>query len=172
MSARAEAKAQLSLRFEPADVPEEFDTRPNLRVVRHRDRRSSIFTKFGVLLLLALFVAVLGIVVFQTMRAQNQARLDDLDRQIAVQEDRSKGLRLQLADAEAPDRIATAARTRLGMIPPNDVAWLKPKVDDDAKAAWDPAKEPLPAPPTTAAPPPSIPPSTLPTTVPLSLIHI
>jgi cell division protein FtsL len=125
---------------------------PDLVVVRGRRVRRSMLTRLGMLLLFALFAAVFGVVVFQTLRVQNQNRLDDLHRRIGVEQDRAKELRLQLADAKAPERIATAARTRLGMVPPNDVAYLQPKPDDDAKAAWDPQTEPLPAPPTTAPP--------------------
>jgi cell division protein FtsL len=134
--------------------------RPDLTVVGRRRARRSAITKLGVLAFAALFAAVLGVVVFQTLRAQNQTKLDDLQHQVAAEQDRGKALRLQLADAESPDRITQAAEQRLGMIPPNDVAYLQPKADDDANAAWDPNKDPiptttLPPPPTTVAPPPT-----------------
>jgi cell division protein FtsL len=141
----------------PAPIVE---PRPDLTVVRRRRARRSLMTKFGVLAFVALFVSVLGVVVFQTLRAQNQTRLDDLDRQVSAEQDRGKSLRLQLATAEAPDRIAALAQQRLGMIPPNDVAYLQPKADDDAHAAWDPQKDPVP----TTTVPTTTPPATTPVT--------
>jgi cell division protein FtsL len=129
-------------------------------VVRRRRARRSLMTKFGVLAFVALFASVLGVVVFQTLRAQNQTTLDDLDRQVTAEQDRGKSLRLQLATAEAPDRIAALAQQRLGMIPPNDVAYLQPKADDDAHTGWDPQKDPIP----TTTVPTTTPPATTPVT--------
>lgn len=140
----------------------EVERRPDLTVVRRRRARRSMLTRLGTVMLFALFVSVLGVVVFQTLRVQNQAKLDDINKRIATEQDATKELRLKLADAQAPDRIANAARTRLGMIPPNDIAYLQPKADDDAKGAWDPVKDPVPAPPTTVAPEPTVPPTTVP----------
>jgi cell division protein FtsL len=124
-----------------------------------------VVTKVSVLAFIALFASVLGVVVFQTLRAQNQTTLDRLDREVAAEQDRGKQLRLQLADAESPDRIVAIAEQRLGMIAPNDVAYLQPKADDDAKAAWDALKDPVPTTtvPTTV-PPTTTPPATTPTT--------
>ncbi|MBI2703755.1 MAG: septum formation initiator family protein [Actinobacteria bacterium] len=145
----------------PAAAPERAPAplRPDLTIVRRRRARRSMFTKLGTVLLFALFLVVFGVVVFQTLRMQNQAKLDEIDKRIAAEEDYAKSLRLKLADAESPDKIAEAARTRLGMIQPNDIAYLQPKPDDEAKAAWDPNTDPLPSPSTTAPPPP---PATLP----------
>jgi len=116
-----------------------------------------MLTRLGTVMLFALFLSVLGVVVFQTLRVQNQAKLDDINARIAHEQDVAKELRLKLADAQAPARIADAARTRLGMIPPNDIAYLQPRPDDDTKAAWDPMKDPKPAPPTTPVPTTTVP---------------
>ena len=86
-------------------------------------------------------------VVFQVFLVQTQSHLDDLSTKISREENRTKALRLDAADLEAPDRIVQAAKDRLGMIPPPEIAYLQPSGADDSAAAFDPAKE---APPTTA----------------------
>jgi cell division protein FtsL len=148
----------------PARQRQTEPVRPGLTVVRRRRARRSVVTKISVLAFVALFASVLGVVVFQTLRAQNQTTLDALDHQVAAEQDRGKELRLQLADAESPDRIVAIAEQKLGMIAPNDVAYLQPKADDDAKAAWDAQKDPV---PTTTVPttvPPTVPTTTAPPT--------
>ena len=45
-------------------------------------------------------------------------------------------LRLQLAELQSPERIAQAARDRLGMIAPNTVTFLEPSPTDDSAAQY------------------------------------
>jgi hypothetical protein len=107
-------------------------------------------------------VAVFGVVVFQALLVQGQARLDHLNSQITQQRQESNQLRFQLAQLEAPDRIATRA-AQLGMIDPGNVVYLAPSPDDDAKAALTPSAA---ATATTSAPAarPATPSTTAPTT--------
>ncbi|MEZ5140912.1 MAG: hypothetical protein R2726_00085 [Acidimicrobiales bacterium] len=105
--------------------------------------------RWGALSLLVLFLAVFGVVVFQALLVQAQGRLDDAERAITVEEARAKHLRLDLAGAESPERIAEAARTRLGMIVPAEQVYLQPEPSDEARAAFDPATQPAPSPTTT-----------------------
>lgn len=111
--------------------------------------------RWGSLSLIVLFLAVFGVVVFQALLVQAQGRIDAADRAIAAEEDRARDLRLALAAAESPERIAEAARTRLGMIVPAEQVYLQPEPTDEARAAFDPATAPAPSPttttPTTAA---------------------
>jgi len=93
----------------------------------------------GTVLLGLLFVAVFGIVVFQALLIQTQARLDDLDDQIVFQQERSDALRVELAQRQSPDRIVTAASERLGMIAPSEVLYLQNDPEDDAAAALEPS---------------------------------
>ncbi len=144
------------------DAPElEPKRRPELRVVddvAEPSRRRTPAGVVGTLLVLLLFGCIFGIVVFQVFLVQTQSRLDDLNDKISAQVSTQKQLRLDTADLEAPNRIEKDAKDRLGMIPPNDIGYLQAKADDDAKAAFDPAKEPMPtttAPPTTAVAPAS-----------------
>lgn len=146
----------------PAVAPARPEPRPKLRVVepspargragQDADKRSAGGV-VGTLLVVLLFVCVFGVVVFQVFLVQTQSHLDQLDHDIAKQEDRAKDLRLQTTDLEAPDRIVKDAEGRLGMISPGGVVWLQPNAGDDAKAAFDPTKE---------APPASAPPTTVP----------
>jgi len=156
-----------AVRHERADaataVPQRPEkARPDLRVVEEgatkarADRPVEKRSASGVvatLLVLLLFVCVFGVVVFQVFLVQTQSHIDQLDRDIAKQEDRAKDLRLQTTDLEAPDRIVKDAEGRLGMIAPGDVVWLQPNPGDDTKAVFDPTKEapPASAPPTTVA---------------------
>jgi cell division protein FtsL len=116
------------------------------------DEKRSAGGVVATLLVILLFVCVFGVVVFQVFLVQTQSHLDQLDRDIATQEDLAKDLRLKTTDLEAPDRIVKDAKDRLGMIPPGDVVYLQPNASDDGRAGFDAAKEapPVAAPPTTA----------------------
>jgi cell division protein FtsL len=113
-------------------------------------REGNQLGRIGTLTAIALFASVFGVVVFQTLIVQGQARLDSLGTRAAAEQIRSKDLRHQVAQLESPERIVAAARDRLGMVSPVDVAYLTPTADDDARAAYT-------APPPTAAPAPAPP---------------
>ncbi|MCX7620959.1 MAG: hypothetical protein N2037_08980 [Acidimicrobiales bacterium] len=127
-----------------------------IRLHTRREEQSTRTTAGRLLPLLSglLFLAVLGVVVFQALLVQSQNRLDALNKRIGQEEAAAKALRLQIADAEAPSRIATAAKTRLGMVAPDEVIYLQRGPDDDQRAAYDPAKEPVTT--TTTPPAPSV----------------
>ena len=136
----------------------EAPPRPSLRVVSSEapargegDAPPSIVGRVGVTLLVLLFASVFALVVFQAVLAQSQRRLDDLRTDLTLEEEQAKALRLQLAQANAPDRIAVAAQTRLGLVPPDAIVYLEPQPGDDGAAAYDPATEPTTT--TTTAPP-------------------
>ncbi|MGZ4694954.1 MAG: septum formation initiator family protein, partial [Acidimicrobiales bacterium] len=86
--------------------------------------------RIGTLTAVALFVSVFGVVIFQTLIVQGQARLDNLNARAASEQERSRELHQQVADLEAPARIVEAARNRLGMVPPGSVVYLSPSTDD------------------------------------------
>ncbi len=124
-------------------------------------------------------MCVFGVVVFQTLLVQGQARLDSLDKHRSAEELRARELHRQLADLNAPGRIVSVAREKLGMVAPIDIGYLVPSADDDAKAAWvPPAVAPANPPaattatttapkkttPTTATPTTTVPKTTTPTT--------
>ena len=107
--------------------------------------------RIGTLAAAALFLSVFGVVIFQTLIVQGQARLDNLNSQAAVEQQRSRDLHQQVADLEAPSRIVEAARNRLGMVPPGSVVYLSPTGADGDKSTY-------------VAPPPTTPPAAKSTT--------
>lgn len=125
-----------STRAEPRRNPPVTSRRPDLRVVDSPPRRT--VGRVGTLAGAALFVALFALAAFQTVLIRTQARIDELDRRIAEQEQRQVDLRLELADRRAPERIVSVATERLGMIAPGTVAYLQPQPDDDARATYQP----------------------------------
>jgi cell division protein FtsL len=89
----------------------------------------------GVVLTLLLFVALFGVAVSHALLIESQAHLDELDEQVASEQDRYERLRLERAELESPDRIVAEAR-EMGMVPADDVTWLTP--DQPAPAGVTP----------------------------------
>lgn len=108
-----------------------------LRVAPKPGRRS-LLSLLGTTALGLLFLAVLGIVVFQTLLVQTQSRLDELNGQIETQEHLADQHRLQLAELEAPGRIVDEATQRLGMVEPSEVLYLRHEPADDEAARLAP----------------------------------
>lgn len=108
-------------------------TREPLRVVRPAPRRTRIGL-IGAIGTLAVFGVLFGLVVFQTMMVQNQARLDRLDAQIRDEQARYQQQRLQVAQLEAPSHIVEVATQRLGMVTPPGTSYLTPSAADAADA--------------------------------------
>ena len=69
-----------------------------------------------------------GVVASQVLVAQNQDRLDKLNRRLDAEQTRYERLRYQLAELESPERIVAAAHDRLGMIEPTKVNYVPPVV--------------------------------------------
>jgi cell division protein FtsL len=76
-----------------------------------------------VLAVVALFASLPGLAVFHTMLVESQAELDTLDAEIRTAEEQAEDLRVEITEAEAPERILEAAE-RLGMVPAGDVVVL------------------------------------------------
>lgn len=122
----------------PKIVPVREVEQPKGRVARVADslHLGSQLGRIGTLAAAALFLSVFGVVIFQTLLVQGQARLDNLNAKAAVEQERSRDLHRQVADLEAPARIVDAARNRLGMVPPGSVGYLSPSADDAARSAY------------------------------------
>lgn len=160
------ARAQSAARVDPNAIPDPSPRRPRVAPVREAAptpgrlaalgatlRSGNALGRVGTLTAIALFACIFGVVVFQTLLVQGQARLDALDKRGAQEELRSRELHRELADLRAPGRIVGVARDKLGMVAPAAVGYLVPGADDDAKAAWV-------APPAAATPPATTPAST------------
>ncbi len=113
-------------------------------------RQGNLLGRILTLTIGALFLGVFGVVVFQALLVQGQARLDHVNAQIAAQQEQSKQLHLQVAQLESPERIVTYARNNLHMVDPGDVVYLQQGPGDDAKAATATTVAPAPAPAPTA----------------------
>jgi len=170
-AARAGTTAPAPRRGKVAPVREAPARSGRLASVGATLRSGNALGRVGTLTAIALFACVFGIVVFQTLLVQGQARLDTLDKHNAQEDLRSRELHQQLADLNAPGRIVSVARDKLGMVAPGEVGYLVAAADDDAKAAWvapavPPAAPAAPATTATTTPKKVAPAATTPTTAP------
>ena len=133
----------------PASRPERAP-RPDLRVVdpaapSARRAVTRVVTVFaGLLATAGLFL----VVCLHVLLTQGQADLDSLRARAEAESARNRRLRVQVAELESPSRIVSAARERLGMVPPATVIYL-PAADPTRPL---PAVSPEPLPPPTTAP--------------------
>ncbi len=116
-------------------------------------RQGNLLGRIGTLTAGALFLGVFGVVVFQALLVQGQARLDHVNREIATQQQQAKQLHLQVAQLNSPERIVTYARNQLHMVDPGDVVYLQQAPGDDAQAATATTLPLAPATSTTVAKP-------------------
>lgn len=123
--------------------------RPPLRLVDDarlrlagRQRRARRLVVAAVVLVAA---SVLALAASHAMMVSTQVHLDDLEHRVAEAQARHQALRLEVATLEAPDRVVSAARDRLGMVPPDTVTYLHPTVPAE------PAPDPAPAPADTSS---------------------
>ena len=78
-----------------------------------------------------------AVVASQVFVAQNQDRLDRLNRQVTEQQARYDRLRYKVAELESPERVAATAQEKLGMIEPTKVNYVAPPEGVDASADAD-----------------------------------
>jgi cell division protein FtsL len=79
-----------------------------------------------------IFVLLFALAAFQAVLVSSQQRLDELERQVAVEQDRYQDLRVDVARLEAPERIMNTALYQLGMVPSGQATYVVPS---DAVAA-------------------------------------
>jgi cell division protein FtsL len=121
----------------------------HLRVVpprRHPGLRLS--PRAGVVLTVLLFVALFGVAVSHALLIEGQAKVDDLDQQVAAEQARYEELRRDVAELESPQRILGEATGKLGMVPAGDPVWLSP---DEPAPTDDLPNDPPPESPDTSA---------------------
>jgi hypothetical protein len=96
--------------------------RPRLRLVRHAGRlRPGLI---GTVTITLVFSTLFVLAVLQAVLVQGQLRLDQLDREIARQEAERARFEIDVAGAEAPERIQQAAMDN-GLVSPPDVVFLE-----------------------------------------------
>jgi cell division protein FtsL len=92
--------------------------------------------RVGTIAGILLFVALFALAAFQTVLIRAQDQLDQLNEDVATQEQRQRDLSLEVADLQSPERIAQVARERMGMIAPHTVTFVEPLPSDDANATY------------------------------------
>ncbi|HET6834595.1 MAG TPA: hypothetical protein VFH30_12050 [Acidimicrobiales bacterium] len=102
----------------------------------------------GVVLTVLLFAALFGVAVSHALLIEGQAKVDDLDQQVAAEQARYEELRRDVAELESPQRILGEATGELGMVPAGDPVWLSP---DEPAPTDDVADDPPPESPDTSA---------------------
>ena len=119
----------------------EADHRRHLRVVvpRRLGWGLRLSPRAGVVLTVCAFVALFAVAVSHALLIERQARVDDLDAEVAEQQATYEELSLEVARLKSPDRIRREATEELGMVPAGDVVWLTP--DEPAPRGEDPPDE-------------------------------
>ena len=98
--------------------------RPDLRVVaapRRRPRTPAILAVTVVLV----FGSLLASAVFHSILVSGQVHLDEVNTSISTEQTDLARAKLALAEAQSPERIASAAAA-LGMVPAPEQHWLSP----------------------------------------------
>ena len=122
----------------------------HLRVVRPgRIGWLRLSPRAGVVLTVLAFAALFAVAVSHVLLIERQARVDDLDAQVAEKQARYEELSLEVAQLRSPGRIRSAAVEELGMVPAGDVVWLTP--DEPVPPSDDPPPEDDDSPDTSAA---------------------
>ncbi|HEV7721462.1 MAG TPA: hypothetical protein VGO60_09265 [Iamia sp.] len=116
----AALRAPRTTRTIEVDTP----TRPDLRVVPPRRPTGAIV----VASLVVVFGVLLATAALNTMLVSGQRDLDRIESEIQEGEQRNQALALQVAQMESPERIVDAAEAQ-GMVEPDEVIWLTPRVD-------------------------------------------
>jgi cell division protein FtsL len=146
------AIARVVPRPDPARDLDRRDRRDrHLRVVPpNRRARPAIrlSPRTGVVLTALLFAALFGVAVSHALLIEGQAKVDDLDQQVAAEQARYEELRRDVAELESPQRILGEATGELGMVPAGDPVWLSP---DEPAPTDDVADDPPPESPDTSA---------------------
>ena len=110
----------------PQPAAPKAGAKSRLRVVARERPRSTQVRRLVVRVVVVLLGGLFAIGVLQAVVTQAQGRIDQLDSQIDEAVDLDRELRLRRAELLSPARLATEARDRLGMVPPETINYLDP----------------------------------------------
>jgi hypothetical protein len=113
-------------------------TDARLRDATRQRRMRALMVAVGVIVLGALF----ALAAFNAVLVSGQARLDQLQKDVAEAQSRYSTNRLKVAQLEAPEHVVQVAQERLGMVPPPHVTYLTPSqamADEVGHTSPDPA---------------------------------
>lgn len=112
----------------PQPAAPQAGTQSRLRVVARERPRSGQVRRLVVRVVVVLLGGLFAIGVLQAVVTQAQGRIDQLDHRIDEAVNLDRELRLRRAELLSPARLATEARDRLGMVPPETINYLDPAV--------------------------------------------
>ncbi|MCE2531443.1 MAG: hypothetical protein J4F44_03025 [Acidimicrobiia bacterium] len=112
----------------PQPATPQAGTQSRLRIVAPERPRSNQIRRIVVRVVVVLLGGLFAIGVLQAVVTQAQGRIDQLDHQIDEAVSLDRELRLRRAGLLSPARLATEARDRLGMVPPETINYLDPAV--------------------------------------------
>ena len=129
-------------------LPDPERSRRHLHLVDREARRRTNRRHLVVSTAIAgIAVVFLALVALHVLIAENQFRLDNLQQQTNLQQERYEKLRLEVAQLEAPARIVSVAEGKLGMRQPGSVTYLQATATS-AAGAQDGDAIPVPVPTT------------------------
>jgi cell division protein FtsL len=131
------------------DAAPRSSPQPELQVVdrrvRARRRRRARARLAGTAGVIGLLVVVFALVGIHVLLAQNQFQLDRLNARAAKQAAQYDRLRLQVAQLASPERVVAAAVGRLGMEQPPGVTYLTPAAPEGGPSTQPAGSSPQPA---------------------------
>ena len=110
----------------PRPSPAQADPhpRPHLRAAPRPSRK--LMPLMGWAAAVTVVVGLFALALFHAMIVDRQTTLDNLNEQLEDVRATNDRLRLNVARAEAPDRIVAVALYRLGMVEPDRLVYLSP----------------------------------------------
>ena len=155
LSARAHVSSAAPSRS-PSARPKPSSRPGHLRVVVPAKRpHLRVSPGLVVVSLLMVVVVTFGVAIAQVFVAQGQVRLDRMEEELSLEQDRYQALRKDVAELESPSRVVAAAEKQ-GMVVPEDVVYLQPSTPEvegasptggvEADTAWSTVKPLLAAP--------------------------
>ena len=111
---------------DPSPIPAETAGRPHphLRAAPRPTRR--LMSRVGWTVAITVVIALFGLALLHSVINDRQTTLDNLNRELDQVQATNDRLRLNVARAEAPERIVAEALYRLGMVEPDHRVYLSP----------------------------------------------
>ncbi len=114
----------------PTPAKPETGNRQHLRAAPRPSRK--LMPMVGWAAAVTVVVALFALALFHAMIADRQTNLDNLNQELEEIQATNDRLRLNVARAEAPERIVAEALYRLGMVEPDRRIYLSPvELDED-----------------------------------------
>lgn len=116
--------AKTDPRTSPPPAKTEASPRQHLRVAQRPSRK--LMPLMGWAAAITVVVGLFALALFHAIIVDRQTTLDNLNEQLEEVQATNDRLRLNVARAEAPDRIVAVALYRLGMVEPDRLVYLSP----------------------------------------------